>query len=92
MAQSSNYKLKLLYLVKMFSEETDEAHPLTVARIQEYLSQYKIRADRKTLYADFQSLRNFGYDIRQVKSGNNFYYYLAILKTMIHSFSSQPCK
>ena len=69
-------KLKLLYLAKIFSEETDDAHGLTLPQIIEKLSVYDIKADRKTLYQDFEELRQFGYDLISEQVGHNTYYYL----------------
>ena len=66
MARSSNQKLKLLYLVKIFSEETDEQHGLTLQEIISKLGAYDVKADRKTLYQDFEELRHFGIDIIKV--------------------------
>ena len=56
-------KLKMLYLAKFFSEETDDQHPLTMPEIIKKLSLYGVNADRKTLYLDFAELRDFGLDI-----------------------------
>jgi len=69
-------KLKLLYLAKIFSEETDDAHGLTLPQIVEKLEIYGIKADRKTLYQDFEELRQFGYDLISEQVGHNTYYYL----------------
>lgn len=68
-------KLKMLYLVKIFSEETDDAHGLTMPQIIEKLEHYDIKADRKTLYQDFEELRQFGYDLISEQVGHNTYYY-----------------
>ena len=76
MAKSSNYKLKLLYLAKLFMEETDEEHPVTVNDIKKYLEGSNISADRKTLYTDFESLRDCGFDIICEHDGRKYYYYL----------------
>ena len=69
-------KLKMLYLAKIFSEETDDMHGLTMPQIIEKLEQYDIKADRKTLYQDFEELRQFGYDLISEQVGHNTYYYL----------------
>lgn len=69
-------KLKMLYLVKIFSEETDDDHSLTMPEIIEKLSAYGVNADRKTLYQDFGLLRDFGLDIIAEKKGRNYFYYL----------------
>ena len=77
MAKSSNQKLKLLYLTKIFMNETDDDHALTLKEITSMLSQYGINADRKTLYMDFEELRTFGLDIVSEQIGRDHYYHLA---------------
>lgn len=69
-------KLKMLYLVKIFSEETDDAHMLTMPEIIARLASYGVNADRKTLYQDFRELKDFGLDIITDKVGKNYYYSL----------------
>lgn len=69
-------KLKLLYLAKIFSEETDDAHGLTLPQIAEKLESYGIKADRKTLYQDFEELRQFGYDLIREQVGHDTIYFL----------------
>ncbi len=76
MAKGANQKLKLLYLTKIFREQTDENHMLTISEITERLSGYDISADRKTLYTDFEELRHFGLDIISQQVGRQHYYYL----------------
>ncbi len=74
--RGEHQKLKLLYLTKIFQEETDEEHTLTMAEIIEKLAHYGVNADRKTLYLDFAELRDFGLDITTARAGHNTYYYL----------------
>ena len=74
MASSQNQKMKLLYLMKILLEETDENHPITVAGIITMLSEYNIKAERKSLYSDIEVLREFGIDIEMVKSKSVGYY------------------
>ena len=69
-------KLKLLYLARIFEQETDDEHALTLKQIAERLAVYDIQADRKTLYQDFEDLRAFGYDILSEQSGRDTYYHL----------------
>ena len=68
-------KLKMLYLAKIFSEETDDQHSLTMPEIIEKLALYGVNADRKTLYLDFDELRDFGLDIVTDQVGRNCYYH-----------------
>ena len=49
MAAGENQKLKMLYLVKLLSEETDEAHGLTAQEITKRLEEFGVNVERKTL-------------------------------------------
>ncbi len=57
-------KLKLLYLAKMLEEETDAEAGLTMTQILDRLAQNGIKAERKSVYRDIESLREFGLDIQ----------------------------
>ena len=74
--KAENQKLKMLYLMKIFYEETDDSHSLTLHQIIQKLADHGVMADRKTLYVDFDELRRFGVDILMEKSGRNYYYHL----------------
>ena len=63
MAAGDNQKLKMLYLVKIFSEETDDSHALSLQEIVDRLEAYGVNAERKTLYKDFGELEKFGLEI-----------------------------
>ena len=66
--------------MKIFSEETDDAHFLSLAQIIKKLSAYGVTADRKTLYTDFHELRDFGFDIIKEKIGRNYFYHIGSRK------------
>ena len=53
MPASVNQKLKILYLIKILSEETDEEHGLSLQEITSKLAAYGVTADRKTGRKDF---------------------------------------
>lgn len=74
MAKSANQKLKLLYLLRFLMQNSDEAHPLSMAQIIEELAGNGISAERKSIYDDIESLRLFGFDIVQLKGKNGGYY------------------
>ena len=61
--KGEHQKLKMLYLMKIFNEETDDTHQLTMNQIIEKLAAYGVNANRKTLYQDFQELQDYGLDI-----------------------------
>ena len=95
MRKGPNQKLKLLYLAKILSEETDDRHSLTMQDIIAALAAYGVNADRKTLYLDFDELRRFGMDIITTQVGHNHYYHLgsrdfelAELKLLVDSVQS----
>lgn len=74
MPKSENQKQKLLYLVKLLRERSDEKHPLPMADIILALEQEGIKAERKSIYTDMEALRDFGYDIILQKGKNGGYY------------------
>lgn len=72
--KSSNQKLKLLYLMKILLEQTDEEHPLSVPQLIAELKRYDVSAERKSIYDDLECLRLFGIDICSVKSKSYGYF------------------
>ncbi len=74
MAVSGNQKLKILYLMKMFTEQTDEDHSIRISDMISELEKYGISAERKSIYADIETLKIFGMDISMRKSKNTEYY------------------
>lgn len=74
MAKSANQKAKILYIKKFLLEETDENHTLTVNRIIAKLAALGINAERKSIYDDIETLREFGLDIICTRSRSNTYF------------------
>lgn len=77
MAKSPGQKLKLLYIIKMLEENTDENHVMSTAEIISRLAANGIHSERKSIYDDIEKLCDFGYDIIQVHSRIGGGYYLA---------------
>lgn len=77
MAKSAGQKLKLLYIIKLLTENTDENHPASTADIIAYLGENGIHSERKSIYDDMEKLCEFGYDIIQVHSRLGGGYYMA---------------
>ncbi len=67
-------KLRILYLMKILLEKSDEKHTMSAADIDRALHGYGMSADRKTVYNDIDILKEFGLDIRQAKGTNGGYY------------------
>lgn len=74
MSKSSNQKLKILYLLQIFMEQTDEEHPISMPQIISSLEKQGIAAERKSIYDDIEALRLFGYDICTVRAKNTGYF------------------
>lgn len=77
MAKSTNQKSKLLYLMRLFLEKTDENHGVTMADMVDYLQANDIKAERKCIYSDLEVLRTYGMDIISEKANRTVYYRLA---------------
>ena len=67
MAKSANQKSKLLYLSKILLEQTDEDHPITVPEMIQELAKRDIKAERKSIYDDLETLSLFGLDVQSRK-------------------------
>ena len=76
MARSANQKSKLLYVRDFLLRNSDQEHPVTVNQIIGFLSQQDIRAERKSIYDDIETLRRFGLDIIQTKEDGRCGYYV----------------
>ena len=74
MSGSANQKLKLLYLMKILSDKTDEDHSMTVNEMISELSDHGIKAERKSIYDDIEALRHYGMDILMKKSKTYDYF------------------
>lgn len=68
---------RLLHLIRIFNEETDEEHGLTLNQLNDRLEAAGLApVTRKTLYDDFEQLREFGMEIQSEHQGRSYYYFL----------------
>jgi Fe2+ or Zn2+ uptake regulation protein len=74
MAKGTNQKLKLLHLMKILLEKTDETHSITMPEILSSLEKYDVTAERKSIYDDLEALRVFGIDIIGEQRNKTYYY------------------
>ncbi len=77
MSRSSGQKIKILYLMKIMYEQTDDIHGLTLQQIADELGNYGITAERKALYDDIETLCEFGMDIEKRKEKNVTYHVMS---------------
>ena len=90
--EGSNQKVRLLYLMKILHERTDELHPLSMEEIIGALGEYEIECERKAIYRDLEILKLYGVDVIGLKEQRNYRYYvgkrrfeLAELKLLVDS-------
>lgn len=95
MPKSFNQKLKLVYLMKILLDNTDETHSITMPEIIEELKKYDVNAERKSIYDDIENLRIYGIDVIGIQKGRTYSYYvgnrqfeLAELKLLVDSVQS----
>ena len=91
----NHQKLKILYLMKILLEKTDETHSITMTEILESLEAYGVSAERKSVYSDIENLRLYGLDIIGEKEDKAFSYRvvsrqfeLAELKLLVDSIQA----
>jgi len=70
-------KLKLLKLMELLRNETDEDHPLTTRQLCQYLRENQISCDRRTLGKDIAYLNEQGYEVMSKNVGHEKGYYIA---------------
>ena len=75
-AQANYRKIKLLKLLELLSQETDEEHPLTTNQICTRLMDMGIPCDRRTLSQDMAVLNEVGYEVMSSMLGHEKAYYV----------------
>ena len=76
MPRSANQKKKLSILRSVLLERSDETHPIPMKELISALAAHGIKAERKSIYSDLESLRELGMDIKTVR-GKSCGYYVA---------------
>ena len=64
MAKQSNQKTKLLILWRELLRRGDEEKPIPTNQLIETLAREGVSAERKSVYADMEALREFGLDVQ----------------------------
>lgn len=70
-------KIKLLKLLELLRQETDEQHPMTTNEICKRLNAMNISCDRRTLATDVQTLNEQGYEVQSCQVSKAKGYYIA---------------
>lgn len=68
-------KLRMLRIMQILMQETDEQHPLSAAKIMLKLNQvYGMTCDRKTVYSDIELLDEIGLEVAHTPSKKGGFY------------------
>lgn len=76
MAQENWQKYKLLKLLELLRQETDEQHPLSTSQICSKLGEMGISCERRTLTKDIAVLNELGYEVMWKWVGKEKGYYI----------------
>ena len=76
MPKQEGQKSKLVTLLRILEQRTDENHRLNVPQLVQLLENQGILAERKSIYSDIDTLRSLGYDI-QLQRGRGGGYWMA---------------
>lgn len=94
MPKSPEQKKKMLVVLQYLMENSDETHPISTAALLNYLENCGIKAERKSIYSDIETLINMGYDIINKRGTDGGYYVasrdfeLAELKLLVDAVQS----
>ena len=77
MPKEAKQKIKLLYLMEVLLRETDDGKCLSAQDLIDYLAEKDIFVERKTIFSDIATLKDFGLDIGVRKSKELTGYYVA---------------
>lgn len=73
MSKGWGQKLKILYVLDILKNHSDEQNPITAAAICEKLGENGISAERKSVYSDIEALIDYGYDIVYSNSPKGYF-------------------
>ena len=73
MAKAPNQKRKLFYILELLRVESDAEHPVSMKRILAHLEHNDVKAERKSVYSDLETLQAMGYDINYQAKPSGYY-------------------
>ena len=77
MSNDNCQKIKLLKLMELLRQETDEDHPMTTSEICRRLGEMGISCERRTVGKDMKVLRDHGFEIMSELKGHENSYWIA---------------
>ena len=76
MPKDNKQKIKLLCLMEILRQETDEAHPILTSQICKRLGDYGISCERRTVGMDIKVLNDHGFEVMMKMVGHEKGYYI----------------
>lgn len=76
MPKDNKQKIKLLYLMEILRQDTDEQHPISTNQICKRLAEQGISCERRTVGMDMKVLNDYGYEIMSKMVGHEKAYYI----------------
>lgn len=76
MSKGKNQKMKLMYLMQVLLEKTDDEYGITMPQLLNELAKYDITGERKSIYDDIRSIQEFGVLVEKRKKGSDVYYHV----------------
>ena len=76
MAKENSQKIKLLKLMELLRQETDEQHPMVATVVCQKLNDMEVACDRRTLTRDIQALNDYGYEVMTTMISHEKAYYV----------------
>jgi predicted DNA-binding transcriptional regulator YafY len=67
-----NVRLRLLYVMELFVERTDEEHGVKMQEILAWLAEHNLTGERKSIYEDIRALQEYGLDIRYTQTDKTY--------------------
>ena len=74
MANVENARVRLICVLNILVRETDANHGLTIREIRSRLKEYGFEPDRKTLYSDFDAIREYFAYVKKTRGNVPRYY------------------
>ena len=94
----SDGKMRMLRILELLRNETDERHPISTAEIERTLrDRWGLEAYRITIQKDIAALCAAGYEIETIRSTQNKYYLSGLLfelpelKLLVDAVESSKC-
>lgn len=69
MTKGEGQRVRILHVLQILWEQSDEGHPITASEFLEKLEERGICCERKTIYSDLKDLEQFGFDVIRTKKG-----------------------